>query len=298
MNNDETSDACAVEELEALINDYGADSSMPTSGEFFYYYGLGNFRHAYKKQEKDWEGFNPQQTEFCERMFILANDFDSLLTSIHKIDWLTKQWLEERLPENDWAAYVQGDIHLFHAEMRSIFDSVARGVLIIAGNKSGQLNCDASQYSFNDLLEFCKKQEKRSAAIIGEELTAVIKNLNWFQDARFMRDSFVHFEKDIALGYASRSNSIAFRTVFGTTQRDIYRGPAQFTWPDGWIVLRPYMGYYLGRLWCFLNTVSKFAGARLELGKGGFSWVPPRLEPAIGCMKQAVAFLQDDQLLQ
>lgn len=189
----------AIKELQSLI-DENSTPGLPSDGEFFYYWGLANFRRAYHKQEKDWEGFNPQQVDFCERMFVLASDFGMLMTLLHKVNWLTEQRNNKVLQPDDFAVYVVADIHLFHAEMRSIFDSIARAVIIVAGDKTKNLGDKRKRHSFNYLRERCASQPVLMAEAIGEDLSDAISSLGWFPESRGMRDSILHFEKDVELG--------------------------------------------------------------------------------------------------
>lgn len=280
--------ANAITQLRSLVSD-NTGTKLPSNGEFFYYFGLGQFNRVMPLHDPDWKGFGAKGDEFCKRMFILANDFDSIVTIIHKVEWLTAQWQQRLLEEQHWSAYVKTDIHAFHAELRSVYDSIAKAISI-SSNKSNQL-----PDSFHDLREFCQINGGRAESLIGKELTALIASAEWFSESRHIRDQIIHFERDVRLGVVQRADSLVvmFRTVIGEAPNDVYQGPVEFRLEgDGWIMFRPYSGYYFGRLWHLLNEVCRLAGQRLTVPKSGFSWVHPRLQSALDSVSCAVELLE------
>ncbi|MBS1953385.1 MAG: hypothetical protein JST89_04310 [Cyanobacteria bacterium SZAS-4] len=277
----------AIKELRHILEDNAR--TMPEAGEFFYYLGLGEVNRVMPYQDPNWPGFGLRGDHFCKRMFILKNSFDAIITILHKIKWLTSQWQASILPEDDWQAYIETDIHAFHVEMRSLFDSIAKS-LNSAGEKSDQLSD-----SFHTLRNKAKNKPTQVQTLLGKELTDLIASADWFDESRDFRDDLTHFEKDVEVGYATFPSGIkvVFRTVVGREPRPVYAGPQMFKLNDDWILFEPYAGYYFGRFWYLLNQVCKLAGERLSLQKSGFSWVPTRLKSSLDMIGQSLAVMEN-----
>jgi len=274
----------AIDELRTLHSDY-TSGGLPSRGEFFYYFGLGQVNRAMPHQDPDWKGYGKTGDDFCKRMFILANDFDNIVTLIHKIDWLSGQWQNDQVTEENWAAYVKTDIYSFHAEVRSICDSIAKAIQI-ASEEPGQ-----TSDSFNGLRELCTKNKERAVELFGDELADLIISADWFSESRHLRDQIIHYERDVQLALTAGTSEqrLLFRTVVGDQPKDVYKGPGEFQYgQDGWILFSPYAGYYFGRLWHFLNEMCRLCGARLNLPKSGFSWVNHRLPVALDHIAKAI----------
>lgn len=280
-----------LDELRQLVSDNAADK-LPVHGEFFYYYGLGQVNRVMPFQDPEWKGYGEKGDQFCKRMYILANDFDNIITILHKIYWLTSQWQHQQLPEVHWNAYIKTDIHSFHAEMRSVCDSIAKAIQISSAKPGHDYG------TFERLKTFCEKQRAQAELQIGNELTDLIISADWFTQSRDFRNHIIHFERDVELAYIQNDDmvGILFRTVIGATPSYIYCGPKEFdSGNDGWLMLEPYAGYYLGRLWHFLNEACRLTGERLKLTKSGFSWVNPRLPIALEFISQAIESLEQSE---
>lgn len=286
QNQDNTTYAVALSELRHILEDNKTEK-LPTHGEFFYYFGLGQVNRAMPHQDPDWKGFGEKGDKFCERMFILGNDFDAITTIMHKIAWLTSQWQEQQFSQDHWHAYVKTDFHAFHAEIRSMFDSIAK-TISDSTTKSNQL-----KDTYSKLRTQCRSDPGRVQNLIGKDLTDFISAGDWFEESRSLRDSIIHYEKDVQISYAPSSTGIkaAFRTVVGTKPVCCYRGPEAFKLQDDWILLQPYLGYYFGRFWFLLNQICKLIGSNLSLTKSGFSWVHPRLDAALDMIEESIARL-------
>ncbi|MFA6209168.1 MAG: hypothetical protein WCT03_02320 [Candidatus Obscuribacterales bacterium] len=151
--------------------------------------------------------------------------------------------------------------------MRSVCDSIAKAIQI-SSSKAGQ-----GFDSFEKLKTFCEKQTAQAELQIGKELTELIIAADWFPQSRHFRDQIIHFERDVELAYIKNDDivGILFRTVIGASPSYIHRGPKEFdSGNDGWLMLEPYAGYYLARLWHFLNEACRLTGERLKLTKSGF----------------------------
>jgi hypothetical protein len=270
------------------VSDNNSDK-LPTSGEFFYYFGLATVNSSMHHQKPDWKGYGQKGNEFCKKMYTLAHDFDNIITILHKIYFLTFQWQNNLLTEEHWRAYVKTDIQSFHTELRSVCDSIAKA-LQTSATKSGQVIS-----SFEDLKTFCTKHREKANIQIGNQLVELIVDTDWFAESRHFRDNIIHKERDLEVAYEQDGDlvGILFRTVFSNTPDNIYNGPKEFDIGNaGWLRLEPYAGYYVGRLWHFLNEMCRLTGERLELKKSGFSWVNPRLPRTLEFISQAIESLE------
>lgn len=285
--NQTSEESTVIALLKALVEDHTSEG-LPAKNEFFYYFGLGHVNRAMPKQDPDWKGFGEKGNAFCQRMFIIANDFDNIVTIIHKIHWLSIQWLSGKLPLEHWQAYVSTDIHSFHTELRSIFDSIA----IAISNSAVKVN--QVPKSFTDLLSYCKKNSQQAKALLGQDLCSLILDTDWFLQNKAFRDQIVHFERDVEIGFCKYGNfcQLFFRTTIGDRPNHIYKGPKKFELgKDGWILYDQYVGYYFGRLWHLLNEVCRIIGANLNLPKSGFNWLHPRLNTALDCITESIKVL-------
>ncbi|RTL37187.1 MAG: hypothetical protein EKK48_24070 [Candidatus Melainabacteria bacterium] len=209
-NQSQIENAAALSELRLILEDNNSENS-PLHGEFFYYFGLGQVNRAMPHQDPNWQGYGHKGDQFCERMFILGNDFDTIVTIMHKIQWLTVQWQQQGLSTDHWHAYLKTDIHAFHAEIRSMFDAVAKTISDSA-SKSKQL-----KETYSQLRTQCQNEPNRVRNLIGAELTELICSNDWFEESRDLRDSIIHFERDVQIAYAPSPDG-RVRAVFRTVE--------------------------------------------------------------------------------
>ncbi len=70
--------------------------------------------------------------------YFAAQDFDNHLTIVLRVDWQRKMWASGDLDDVRWIRFLEGDVHLFHVEFRSLFDFIASIIRNVA-EKPGQV---------------------------------------------------------------------------------------------------------------------------------------------------------------
>jgi hypothetical protein len=220
-----------------------------------------------------WLGPSEEQQNFLEKLLSVANDFDVATSIIYRINWTRESFLKQGnafLSDDDLVVFLQADVHAFHGELRSLFDSLALAVKSVGGN-----NDQIPHRSFNKLREWCIKSTQKSNELLGDELTAAIVNTEWFLEFRDVRDKIIHHRNEAVVRLMSPENDIGFVTFVGAQKKKVYAGPDEFVRGD-WVYFEPYAGYYVGRLLSLLNTVSEVAAARLKIDLNDVSWSTPR----------------------
>lgn len=112
----------------------------------------------------------------------ITQDVWNLLTIISRLEWQKNLVVENNLDDGLWSYFVATDIYVFHSELRSIFDYVAKIIQLIS-NMSETL-------SFEKLRNWISNPN--NAGKINKELSDFILSCHWFCDIRTIRDNLIH----------------------------------------------------------------------------------------------------------
>lgn len=279
----------ALKELESVYPPEG--NASRNRGYFFniYLVALNYYSPIFDSE------FAKQTTErqklFYQSITAVGVGLDTVVAIIHRMDQF-KHWRIERTPQindSDYIAYYRADFHAFHVEIRSLLDSVA-DLIDKAATKSGQIS---NVGSFNDLIHWCKKYEKRAHSLLGIHLTELLTSSDWFVPVREMRNSIVHYQRRARIGIIDPPGRIGFYIEYRQGTDSIYNGPPEFI-HNGWIYFEPYAGYYLGRLIYLLNNLCELAIDNLDIDKSRmiFAWSMPRFQAAVNCIGLAIEALK------
>lgn len=220
-----------------------------------------------------------KQRQVIDAMEPVIYDLEFLLNVLKKIEWMTGLYRENTLAEADWSAFVQTDIHAFHVEFRSLLDTVAAAVSALAVKR------DQVPTSFHDLIELCKKKSLKMQGLLGIDVVQLLCSICWFDSLRDSRDFIVHKRRDALVRLDESGNHILFRTMFAS-RPDTYAGIPEFGFDDDWILFQPYAGYYLGRLFFFLDSYTAILCTRLLIKHiTSKPYAPPAIEQAMSAIR-------------
>lgn len=114
------------------------------------------------------------------------NDLNDILTIVFRLEWQKEIKAKGELDSPLWERFVSTDIDLFHVEIRSLFDYVARALIRVSGSSPGQL-----PNSFRKLRDWIANYPTRVPRF-GEDLAQAITSCDWFSEIRGVRDAIVH----------------------------------------------------------------------------------------------------------
>jgi len=232
-------------------------------------------------------GPTEKQQRFYEHLSVVISDLDVVTTLVYRLQWQIKKFIDDKdfLSSDDMSVFLLADVHAFHAEFRSLMDSLCH-VINIASSKTGQVPTE----SFNQLRKWCIQSGKRSEDALGLELSKLIAEAHWFLEIRDLRDRIIHRQSGAVVRCMNPPGEIAF-TILKARSSELYEGPNAFLY-NGWIYFCAHAGYYLGRLIFLLNQVCQMAAQNLRLKLNDVNWSTPRLIAAFQCINSAIKALE------
>ncbi len=224
-----------------------------------------------------------EQMKILRRILIINGCVDVLCAVLSKVEFMTDLKKNSQIDDNTWFRYVQSDIHTFHAEMRSLFDTIA----VLLTELSPESHGGDSFARFRDMTSpFSRKKQT---------LTPEIKNLvahcDWFDQLRNTRDAIMHDEKDAWVLWRT-DDHILFKLTYGEKFKNSgladNRCLKYFLWHD-WIDFRPYAGYYIGRLIAFLNKLTMYLTTESSVPsiETSITWRPNLVQTSIRYVAEA-----------
>ena len=123
----------------------------------------------------------------CRLLTQVTQDLWNLETLVFRLNWQKELFSGSQLDKSLWLQFAACDIDLFHVQLRSIFDYLAKLIMFFAA-KSGQVG---TEMSFRELQEWLIKNPG-NAKRLGVDLATVVADCHWFGLIRDVRDSIVH----------------------------------------------------------------------------------------------------------
>ena len=130
---------------------------------------------------------NPTLSIPCRVLTHITQDIWNLETLVFRLNWQKELFSGNQLDKSLWIQFAACDVDLFHVQLRSIFDYLAKLILLFAA-KSGQVD---TEMSFRELQEWLKRN-RGNAKRLGVDLATVVADCDWFGVLRDVRDSIVH----------------------------------------------------------------------------------------------------------
>ncbi len=107
-------------------------------------------------------------------MNYISQDIGNIETITARLEWQRDLWSNNKIDVGKWCSFTGCDIDIFHVEMRSIFDYVAKIIKRIS-NQPEQVPDEG----FNILKTWLTKSEDNSQRL-GEDLAELVLSVDWF----------------------------------------------------------------------------------------------------------------------
>jgi hypothetical protein len=196
-------------------------------------------------------------------MDFITMDIGNVETITTRLAWEKGLSQEKQLDFGKWMKYSGCDIDLFHIEMRSIFDYIAKII-----NRISDEPKRVPDKGFNNLKDWLKLE--CSEKTLGKDLADVVRSADWFDNLKTIRDESVHRggmtlvfpdEKDILFQvYKGHENLVSIPEVM---------------YNENVVRFESYAGLHFGYLIALLEDLAKIVEGRLPKGKSPFDCGKP-----------------------
>ena len=117
----------------------------------------------------------------------ITQDIWNIETLVFRLNWQKELFSGNQLNKILWMQFAACDIDLFHVELRSVFDYLAKLILFFTV-KSGEVD---TKMSFRELQQWLTRN-RGNAKRLGVDLANVVADCDWFVVLRDVPDSIVH----------------------------------------------------------------------------------------------------------
>lgn len=184
-------------------------------------------------------------------------DLWNIETICLRLAWQKNLWSQDQLDNDLWLQFGGCDISLFHIELRSIFDYLAKVINIISDSPE-----QVPGKSFNKLRNWVSKSES-NVAILGADLAQLVASCEWFDDIREARDSMLHRGAH-TLVFLTKDR-ITFQIITGI---DTLSLPDEVMYDKNVADFELYAGLHIAYLLSSLEDISKLIRSRMNLKRG------------------------------
>lgn len=189
----------------------------------------------------------------------IRQDIANIETISTRLAWEKDLWSNDQIDVGKWMSYAGCDIDLFHIEVRSIFDYLAK-VFTRVSDKPKQV----PDKGFDHLRKWLAKSEDNQKKL-GRDLADLVLSVDWFEEVKNVRDINVH--KGGATIVFLEKRRILFQ-VFKGYENMICIPELMFN--ENVVDFEPYAGMYFGYLIAFLEQASRSIEKRLPPRKLAF----------------------------
>lgn len=119
-------------------------------------------------------------------MQYVSQDVNNMETITTRLAWERDLWSNKQLDVGRWMSYAGCDIDLFHIEIRSIFDYLAKVIKRVSDQPK-----QVPDQGFNVLKTWLAKPDD-NVKRLGKDLAELVFSVDWFDDVRNVRDVNVH----------------------------------------------------------------------------------------------------------
>jgi len=198
-------------------------------------------------------------------MQYISQDVSNVETITSRLAWQRDLWSTNQLEVGKWMSYTRCDIDLFHIEVRSIFDYLAK-ILKRVSYQPEQV----PDQGFNVLKTWLSKSDN-NVTKLGPELAELVFSIDWFDDLKNIRDSNVH-KGGMTIVFLERDR-ILFQTV--KSYKNLISIP-EIMYNENVVDFELYAAMYFGYLIAFLEDFAKAIENRLPKGKFSLGVGNPR----------------------
>jgi hypothetical protein len=119
-------------------------------------------------------------------MQYISQDVKNMETIATRLAWQRDLWSTNQLDVGKWMSYAGCDIDLFHIEVRSVFDYLAKVIKRVSDQPE-----QVPDEGFNALKTWLVKSEG-NVERLGKDLAELVLSVDWFDDLKNIRDVNVH----------------------------------------------------------------------------------------------------------
>jgi len=184
----------------------------------------------------------------------IHQDVWNIETIARRLNWQTRLIAKGKLDELLGAKFTECDIDLFHVQYRSLFDYLAKFIVLMS-EAPGQV----PRESFERLYNWVGKSEENIQKI-GAGLAKVVRSCDWFTDLREVRNSIVHSSGRTIV--FPEKNRILFQVEEGFKNK-IHVPEVMFN--ANIVDFELYAGLFIGYLIAYLEEIAVVALRRLNL---------------------------------
>lgn len=195
----------------------------------------------------------------------ISQDINNLEVITSRLAWEKTLWNENQLDIGDWMMYAVCDIDIFHVEIRSIFDYIAKVLVRVSDNPS-----QVPDEGFNDLRNWLTKSEV-NAQRLGSDLSSLVLSCDWFDQIKTVRDINIH-QGGMTLVFPEKGR-ILFQILKG--YKNLVFVP-DIMYNENVVDFERYAGMYFGYLVSFLEEFASIIRNRLPEGRFAFGVGNPR----------------------
>jgi hypothetical protein len=189
----------------------------------------------------------------------IRQDIRNIETISTRLAWQRELWLKEQLDALYWMDYAKCDIDLFHIEVRSIFDYLAKIIRRVSDKPK-----EVPDKGFSVLRTWLTKSQDNQKRL-GKDLTDLVLSVDWFEEVRNVRDVNVH--KGGATMVFLEKGRILFQVWKGFEKLISF---PEIMYNENVVDFELYAGTYFGYLIAFLEQASRSIEKRLPPRKSEF----------------------------
>jgi hypothetical protein len=194
-----------------------------------------------------------------------SQDVNNIETITTRLAWERDLWSNKQLDVGTWMSYAECDIDLFHIEIRSIFDYLAK-VIKRVSDQPEQVHDEG----FNVLKTWLSKSND-NVERLGKDLAELVFSVDWFDDVKNIRDVSVH-QGGMTLVFLEKDR-ILFQILKG--YKYLVSIP-EIMYNENVVDFELYAGMYFGYLIAFMEDFATVIERRLPKGKFSFGAGNPR----------------------
>jgi hypothetical protein len=189
----------------------------------------------------------------------IRQDIANIETISTRLAWQRDLWCKEQLDVGKWMSYAGCDIDLFHIEVRSIFDYLAKVIKRVSDQPEHVP--DKGFYHLKTWLAKSDDHVKR----LGKGLAELVSSVDWFDDLKNVRDVNVH-KGGVTLVFLEKEK-ILFQ-VYKSHKNLIFIPEIMYN--ENVADFELYAGIYFGYLIALLEQISRSIEKRLPPRKSAF----------------------------
>lgn len=207
---------------------------------------------------------------------IIDERVSELVTVGHKLQWQLTQHADGHLPFEAWVHFASLDLKVLFMLLRSSMDQAAA---IIGHLVPANRGCKRPFSSFHDLWTYAHRED--GAACLGDEVTRLVNDCEWFPDIKTWRDSLEHDGSRVLV--TNDGHRPVFMIVRGRTfTLSIPEVMRNTNVVDFWL----FVGLYVAYLLCFLEDLALLVRKTLE--PTSFNANPSMRHPGLIFLRQAM----------